>query len=123
MKSREIVAQKRGRLDRRAVDLALERNETAGGLRHRIVTDAIVIRSPLTPSADRHVHDVRLDLAHVVVAEAPFYQRARTEILHDDIGGLRQLHEDVAALSGAHVERQVALVSIHRGIGETDWRI
>ena len=58
------------------------------------------------------MHQPREFLAQDVVADAPFVQRARLEILDQDIGRLEQLHQHRAAAGGCEIEADRALVAV-----------
>ena len=58
------------------------------------------------------MHEAREFAAQHVVADAPFVQRARLEILDQDVGGLEQLHQHLASAIGSKVEPDRALVAV-----------
>src|SRR5690348_16998898 len=77
-------------------------------------------RAELAVAANRNVDDVGLNCADVVVTDAPFVESAGAEVLHDDVGSRGESQENLAALGLAEIERQVALVAIHRRLREAD---
>ena len=58
------------------------------------------------------MHEAREFRAQHVVADAPFVERARLEILDQDVGGLQHLHQHGAAAFGGEVEADRALVAV-----------
>ncbi len=69
----------------------------------------------------RHIDDIGLDLAQLVIAEAPFRQHPRAEILDHDIGDGDQPLDDLQAFDAADIQTEalfvdVGVVEISRGI-------
>src|SRR5436305_12759425 len=60
----------------------------------------------------RHVDDIRLDPALLLVAETPAAQHPRAEILNDNVGDSDQPLDDVEPLRGADVEAEALLVDV-----------
>ena len=58
------------------------------------------------------MHELWKFRAQHVVADAPFVERARLEILDQDVGGLQHLHQHRAAAFGGEVEADRALVAV-----------
>src|ERR1700755_1124463 len=50
--------------------------------------------------------------AQHVIADAPFVQRARLEILDQNVGALQHLEQDLAAAFGGEVEPDRAVVAV-----------
>ena len=60
----------------------------------------------------RHVDDVGLDRAHLLVAEAPVPQHARTEVLDHEVGDGDQPLDDLQPLGTAHVQTEALFVDV-----------
>ncbi len=73
------------------------------------------LRSGLPVAGHPHQDDAPIAFAQNVVAEIPLLQRARPEVLDDDVGALDEVEEEVAAAGLTQVERDGLLVAgVHR---------
>ena len=75
--------------------------EPAVGLDHRVVGRLAGVRADRAEPGQRHVDEVVVTGAQVVVAEAVAVEGAGPEVLHEHVGVLRESAHDVAALVGA----------------------
>src|SRR5215472_9599807 len=82
-----------------------------------------MIRAELAVATDRDVNDSRVDRTAMAVANSPFVERARAEVLHDHVGDRGELEKDLATLVAAKVERETALVAVDGGVQEADFAL
>src|SRR5215813_8685856 len=68
-------------------------------------------RAILTVGRDAYQDRAAIELFQLVIAEAPLLQRARPEILDDDVALRSQLPEQFASAVGREVERDAFLVA------------
>ena len=118
----EVVADPRRRLHGAAIRIAVERHPTGERLRSRVVAGTLTQRPVLTPSGDRHEHDVSLHRPAVLVADAPGIERAGAEVLHDHVGGGDEVEEEPPSRCDVHVDRHGALVAVGRLVDVTEAR-
>ena len=83
---------------RRLVGQAGEMRQPRDRLSDRTERGVMVIATGMAVARHRHIDDVRLDLAQLVIAEAPVPQHARAEILDHDVGDGDQPLHDLQAL-------------------------
>src|SRR5437764_14507258 len=81
----------------------------------------MVMPADMAVTRHRHIDDIRLYPALLLVAEAPVTEHARAEILDHDVGDADQPLGDLQALRGAHVQAEalfvnVGVVEIPRGV-------
>src|SRR5262249_44185668 len=69
----------------------------------------------------RHIDDIRLDPALLLIAKSPIAQHAGAEILDHDVGLGNQALNDFEALDGADVQTEALLVDI--GVVEISRRV
>ncbi len=81
-------------------------------LRHRVVTRTIHIWAIGTETADRAIHELRVQLLQALRAGAEPIRRARPEILDEHIGFADQRVEQRAIAGLLHVQREAALVAV-----------
>ena len=106
------VEERDARSDRRAVGLSRDRHDPAERLHERFVAGAVLPGSGPPERRDRAVDEPGVDRGQRVVAQAEALHRARPEILDEHVRALHQIAEDVGALRGLEIERQIALVAI-----------
>ena len=69
------------------------------------------VRSGLSVAGDPHQDDSPIALTQGVKAQTPALQRAGAEVLHDDVGLVDELKEQLAAAFGTQVEGDGLLVA------------
>src|SRR6266853_644877 len=72
----------------------------------------MVMAAGMAVARHRDIDDIRLDLAQLRIAEAPFLQHPGAEILDHDIGDGDQPLHDLEALGAADVEAEALLVDV-----------
>ena len=116
MQSGSAVADLRPGDERRAVVEAGRGRRAAGTLRDVLVDLAVFVR-PGAEALDRGDNHPRVELADALPGEAHAVERARSEILHEDIAFLDQGLEDRLAFRMLGVDRDRALVAVeHREV-------
>src|SRR5204862_1184903 len=98
-----------------------EKRKPGHRLRDRAEGRVMVMPAGMAVTRHRHIDDVRLYPALLLVAEAPVAEHARAEILDHDVGDADQPLGDLQALGGADVEAEalfvdVGVVAISRGV-------
>ena len=88
------------------------RHETAHPLRDLVDAGARRVRARLAEARDRAVDDARVDLGDALIVDAEAVLHVAAIVLDDDVGVLRQSHEDRLALGALEVERQRTLVAM-----------
>ena len=89
------------------------RGDHAGhGLDDGVIAGIAAARAVGAEAGNPAMHELREFRAQHVVADAPFVERARLEILDQDVGGLQHLHQHGAAAFGGEVEPDRALVAV-----------
>ena len=83
---------------RGSVGLAGEVGEPAHRLGQGAEAGAPGVRAGLAEPGDPHDHQRRIDVVQLLGADAPPLQRARAEVLHDDVGVGGQPEEERGAL-------------------------
>ena len=112
MHARVAVAERRPADGRRAVP------ETGGGggparaLRHVVVDLEILIGRAFAEALDRPEDDPRIELVNALPGEAHPIQRARREVLDQDVGVADQRLQDRLAFGRLGIERQRSLVAV-----------
>ena len=104
------------RIGRRPVRPAGQAGHAAERRQHRAETRLPRVRAAAAQHRSAEQDDVGLDGAQVVVAEAPFLQRAGGEILGDQIGPGDQPLDNLDALGMRHVEAEAELVGVVIGV-------
>ena len=99
-------------LQRVLARIAGDRDRTGGGLHAHPDGLAVGERALLPVAAHRDIDEPREALLEVVVAEAHAPDRARREVLRQDVGVLEQPHQDLATLLAAQVELHRALARV-----------
>ena len=94
------------------VGIGLVRGEAAVRLDHGVVGAAIAVRAGRAEPGERHVHDVGVDRAHVVVAEPELVHHARPEVLDQHVGVGREPAHDVEARRRLQIDRDRALPAV-----------
>ena len=67
---------------------------------------------------DGAVDDARIDLVYLLPREAQFGHGSGVQVLHEDVGRLEQLGQDLLALGRLHVEFDGALVAVELQVVE-----
>ena len=89
--------------------------EPAHRLRDRREPGALRVRPGLAVARDARQDDARVDVAHPVVPDPPALERARAEVLRDDVGVLDQPEEQLLPARLPKIERDALLVAgLHR---------
>ena len=89
------------------------RGDHAGhGLDDGVIAGIAAARAVGAEAGNPAVHQSWKFGAQHVVADAPFVERARLEILDQDVGALQHLHQHRAAALGSEVEPDRALVAV-----------
>ena len=89
------------------------RGDHAGhGLDDGVIAGIAAARAVGAEAGNPAVHQSRKFRAQHVVADAPFVERARLEILDQDVGALQQLHQHGAPAFGGEVEPDRTLVAV-----------
>ena len=83
----------------------------ADGVAEETVAGPITIRAALAKAADAHHHQARMHRAQLLVADAPFFQRARPEIFDHDIEFGHQTLDHFAPFWAAQIECDELLVA------------
>jgi hypothetical protein len=66
----------------------------------------------LAVTADRHINDTGIVGAHLRVRETEARERARAEILHDDVGVAAEFRDDLPRFFPVEVEAEVAFAGV-----------
>ena len=92
--------------------------------RPRVVRDAVTrhvaVRAGRAVAGDVAQHDARIDLAHLVEADAPSFERAGSHRHDDRVGFAHEVEEDLDAFRLAQVERDAALAPVALPVQERD---
>ena len=97
---------------RPALRRAGRRDHAGHGLDDRVIAGIAAARAVGAEAGNPAVHQVRKFFAQHVVADAPFVERARLEILDQDVGRLQHLQQHGAAAFGGEIEPDRALVAV-----------
>ena len=97
---------------RAALRRAGRRDHAGHGLDDGVIAGIAAARAVGAEAGNPAMHQLRKFRAQHVVADAPFVERARLEILDQDVGGLQHLHQHGAAALGGEVEPDRALVAV-----------
>src|SRR3546814_103416 len=108
------IADLRAGDQRRAVAEAGGRGGAAGALGDVLVDLAVLIGAG-AEALDRGIDHARVDLVHLLPAEAHAVERAGGEVLDQHVAGLDQLAQHFLALLALGVERDGALVVVEHG--------
>src|SRR5690606_17992231 len=88
---------------RRPVRVAGDVAQPAHGLTDDTEPGPLAVRAGLAVARDADHDQLRVDLAEPIPAEPPALQRARPEVLHQDVGGGDQAPRDLLPLRLAQV--------------------
>jgi hypothetical protein len=89
------------------------RGDHAGhGLDNRIIAGIAAARAVSAETGNTAVHEFRKFFMQDVVADAPFVERARLEVLDQNVGALQHLHQHRTAALRGEVEANRALVAV-----------
>ena len=91
-----------------AGDIGQPRDRLGNGTECRVV----VMPAGMAVARHRHIDDVRLDLALLRIAEAPFLQHPGAEVLNHDVGDGDQPLDDLQAFGASYVETEALLVDV-----------
>ena len=97
---------------RPAAGLAGDRHQPAHALRDLVDAGARRIGAALAEARDGAVDDARIDLRHRLVVDLEPVLHVGAVVLDDDVGLLRELHEDRVAFLALEVERHRLLVAM-----------
>ena len=97
---------------RPAAGLAGDRHQPAHALGDLVDAGARRVGAALAEARDRAVDDARVDLGHGVVVDLQAMLHVGAVVLDDDVGLLRELHEDRVAFRALEVERHRLLVAM-----------
>ena len=89
----------------RAIGVAGEVEEPAVADAHAVEAGALRVRTVLAERGDAHGHELRVEGAG---CDVPALERARPEVLDDDVGRRRERSEELLAARRAEVERHAA---------------
>src|SRR5690606_29275143 len=106
--------------DRRLLGKAIDKGKTAVGLRQGSKARPRGIRSRLPETGDAEHDQARVDLREYVPAKTPLLQRARAEILDEDVGGLHEPLDNLHAERGAQIGCDRSLVTVQDLVIEPD---
>ena len=95
----ERVAERDARARRRLAGEAVDVAEAAHRLRDRGVAGALGVRPGLAVPGDAREDDARVHRREPLVAEVPPLERARAEVLGDDVRDADELEQQLLALS------------------------
>jgi hypothetical protein len=73
-----------------------------------------LLRTCLTVSGDRAVHDASVEIAHVFIAETVARHRSGAQILYDDISGFREFAKNLLPLGSAQIQGHRFLIGVYR---------
>ena len=85
------VADRRARLDRRAVPFAGNAHRAAGGLRDRVERQPLLERAAIAKALDLGIDDRRIDAADDIITEPQALNRAGRKVLGGFVGLLHHL--------------------------------
>src|SRR5256885_4838026 len=88
------------------------RHEAAHALRDLVEARPVAVRPVLPEAGYAREDDARVDLRERLVIDAQAELHIGTIVLDDDVGGLRELHEDCHTLLRLQVEGDRALVAV-----------
>ena len=115
MHAGEEVAQRRARLHRLAVGKAGDVHDAGHRLHGEVHRRIVAIEALLAVAGALRIDEARVDLVHRLDAEAEPLRHAGREVLHQHVGALDHLDQQVAPLRVLQVERDRALVGVeHR---------
>jgi hypothetical protein len=91
--------------NRTAFGMPRDGHQPAHTLRDLVDAGTRRVRAVLPEARDTAVDDARVDLLHRLVIHAELVLDRRPVILHDHVGGLCHLHENLETFRGLEVER------------------
>ena len=94
--------------------VGLDVGQPAQRLDHRIVDPLARIGTGFAEAADRNEDDVGPEFADDIFAQPHPLDRARTEVLHQHVGGRGELPDGGKALRALDIERQAAFAPVAR---------
>ena len=100
------------RLERVVLGVARAGHRPAQGVQREVDSLEVAIRPRLTEVCDRGHDELRLYLAQHVVAEAEAFHDTRPVVLDEHVGRRDEVEQPLAALLGAQVEDDAALVGV-----------
>jgi hypothetical protein len=89
--------------------------EAEGAFGERGVDVLLTVRAGLAEAADAHHDDVGALAREIGIAESPFFEPARAEVLDHDVALGRELARDGLSLGRAQVERHQAFAAQNAG--------
>ena len=92
-----------------------DRHEPAHALGDLVDAGAAFIGPVLSKAGNAAVDDARVDLFHRLVIDAEPVLYGRFEILDDDVGLFRHLHEELMAFLALQIDRDRALGAVEHG--------
>ena len=114
------IGHRASRAQRRPAGYAGEGTDATHAERHAVVARLVTLRAVLSETRNRRINDRRVERAHRLVAETHLGGSAGQEVLDDHIGARRQDQREIAALGFFQVDRDAALVPVHRREGRAD---
>ena len=109
---RRMIRLQTQRTHRRVIREAVDVEHAAERGQHGVVGDKVAIRAGLSERRDRTQHQRGILAMENVPAKPELVDRARREALDHDVGGARELKQNVGAARMLEVERQRSLVEI-----------
>ena len=97
---------------RAALRRAGRRDHAGHGLDDGVIAGIAAARAVGAEAGNAAMHEFWKLCAQDVVADAPFVECARLEILDQDVGGLQHLHQHRASAVGSEVEPDRTLVAV-----------
>ena len=116
VKAGEHVDQRDSHLVRGPLLRSRDRHQARLGLRHEVVAGTSGRLALGAESGDRAVHDRRVLLADLLVADAEPVRTSDLEVLDHHVGGRAELESERAALRLGEVERAAALAAVDRQV-------
>jgi hypothetical protein len=114
VQSHAEIDQRRAHAHRPGVLRAVDAHQPGHRLHSGVVAGQAAIGTVIAEAGDVAIDQLReLRLEHLLVADAPFLERAGLEVVDQDVGGLEQAQQHLAPLGLGEVERRHALVAVH----------